>query len=385
MKTSISICIPTRNRLHYLLPLLKSIDLHYEGLEICISNNGDEDSYHVISEALTQNKLNYRFDPVRRGVSGNFENALSLATGEFIGFLGDDDVVGPGLLDVVEFAQREGIDCVIPYGDKFGVSYFWPGIKSRYFGDGYSSRLFISSWTGLVRFIDPGRELLVRLRVPGGNLGLLPRFYQGLVRKSVLDVARARYGTVFGITMSPDIHGAVLINSCITKAAYIDVPFIVPGAAPKSAAGMGTARTDRGALEKFDHARSLEKKWHEACPPYYCPETVWGQSLLDALTLVGREDEFNYCRFYSIIIVNNPSYAIQMISFLRSRRTSFSGYTHLALETLLEVGKKIGYILFRLTKPRPAGGAQSILNVEDSAQAADHLFREHMRRGVKII
>lgn len=384
MKTIISICIPTRNRLQYLLPLLKSIDTHYEGLEICISDNGDEESYDEISAALTRNDLKYRFDPVRRGVSGNFENTLSLATGEFIGFLGDDDVVGPGLLDVVDFARRHGIDCVIPYGDKFGASYFWPGIQSRYFGDGYSSRLFISSWTGRVQLIDPGRELAARLRAPGGNLGFLPRFYQGLVRKSALDAARTRYGTVFGTTMSPDIHGAVLINSCITKAAYIDVPFLVPGAAPKSAAGMGTARTDRGALEKFDHARSLEKKWHEACPPYYCPETVWGQSLLDALTLVGRSGEFNFSRFYSLIIVNNPSYTKEMFAFLRSRHTGVAGLTRLTMDILMEGGKKIIQILFRLTNPRPAGGAPSIDNVEDSAQATNHLFREHMRRCVQI-
>lgn len=384
MSAKISICIPTRNRLNYLLALLRSIDLYYEGLEICISDNGDVDAYEAINAALTRNKLNYRFDPVRRGISGNFENALSLATGDFIGFLGDDDVVGPGLLDVVEFAQKQGIDCVIPYGNKFGVSYFWPGIKSRYFGDGYSARLFISSWTGLVRFINPGRELADRLHVPGGNLGLLPRFYQGLIRKSALDAARKRYGTVFGTTMSPDIHSAVLINSFITKAVYIDVPFLVPGAAPKSAAGMGTARSDRGSLEKFDHARSLEKKWHEACPPYYCPETVWGQSLLDALTLMGRSDEFNYSRFYSIIIVNNPGYAKKMISFLRSRHTGVAGFTRLTMDILMEGGKKISQILLRLTNPRPAGGAPSIDNVEDSAQATNHLFREHERRCVQI-
>jgi len=384
MNTSVSICIPTRNRRQYLLPLLRAIDTHYEGLEICIGDNSDSDSHAVIHAALKRNTLKYHFDPVRCGVSRNFERTLALATGEFIGFLGDDDIVGPGLLGVVEFARREGVDCIIPYGDKFGASYFWPDVQSKYFGDGYSARLFITSWTGHIRQIDPARELAERLRAPGGNLGYLPRFYQGLIRKSALDAALAKYGTIFGTTMSPDIHGAALVNTFLTKAAFIDIPFLVPGAAPKSAAGMGTARTDRGSIDKFDHARSLEKKWHEACPPYYCPETVWGQSLLDALTLVGRADEFNFNRFYALIIINNLGYALGMLKFLHSQQSNAARYMGVAIEVLREGTKKIARILVRLTNLRPAGGSPAIEHVEDSGQAMAHLFREHALRKVQI-
>jgi len=104
----ISVLVPTYNRPDYLLLTLKSIlSQSYDFLEIIICDNSDnDDTQKVINDFHDKSRILYSKNDTNIGVVNNFNKCLTLANGDYIHFLSDDDLLLPNaLLNKVELIK----------------------------------------------------------------------------------------------------------------------------------------------------------------------------------------------------------------------------------------------------------------------------------------
>ena len=104
LKPKISICIPTYNRARSLANCLKSITIaakDYAGrFEVCVSDNGSHDeTLNVVRNASDNLNINYHRNDANCGIPRNFIKVVSLAKGEFVWLIGDDDLLLPDTFD----------------------------------------------------------------------------------------------------------------------------------------------------------------------------------------------------------------------------------------------------------------------------------------------
>lgn len=97
---TLSICIPTRNRSTHLRNCIRSIvcaslqtNLDFQ---ICISdNNSSDNSEEVLRDAQTQIHINYNKNNTDIGFARNLLKVVSMAKGEYVWVIGDDDLLIP--------------------------------------------------------------------------------------------------------------------------------------------------------------------------------------------------------------------------------------------------------------------------------------------------
>lgn len=118
----LSICIPTFNRAGKLGRLLEALAREMEGLsgqvEICISDNGSDDGTpDIIAQWEKRLPIVKNRNPRNMGFDINVVKAISLATGEFVWLMGDDDVPCEGAVGrLVENLKKHA-------GGKLGAVY----------------------------------------------------------------------------------------------------------------------------------------------------------------------------------------------------------------------------------------------------------------------
>ena len=103
----LSICIPTYNRPNQLPNCLHSIYLAKKNsnldFEVCISDNGSEyDVTKIIQPYEDKLKIRLNKNKVNLGYQPNLLKTISIATGEYVWAIGDDDLLIPGSLQKIE-------------------------------------------------------------------------------------------------------------------------------------------------------------------------------------------------------------------------------------------------------------------------------------------
>lgn len=283
----LSIVVPSCNRHRYLLPVLSTL-LHETEAEIVVSDNSDA---ALSPESLLTlgggTRLVYQHHADRLSVVDNFERGLRMATGDYLIFIGDDDCIGPGIEDIVRWARAEEIDAVVSYRNRFIASYFWPGVKSKYFGDSYAGKMFVNHHTGRAHRLDTKAAIREAANRPGSGLCSMARAYHGIISRALVDRVVAKHGQLFG-GVSPDIYSATLLTYEANKVYVLDHPFVIPGASPPSTAGEGAARKDIDGLKDREHIRRFGDAlvWDPRIPAFYSPITVWAYSQQLALGLL---------------------------------------------------------------------------------------------------
>ena len=99
-----SICIPAYNRPEKLKELLQSIDAEYLRIEIiiCEDNSPKQSSIRKVVEDFKKNsnyEIKYFENKINLGFDGNLRNLIEKAKGDFVIFMGDDDLFVPAMLD----------------------------------------------------------------------------------------------------------------------------------------------------------------------------------------------------------------------------------------------------------------------------------------------
>jgi glycosyltransferase involved in cell wall biosynthesis len=117
LKPKISICIPTFNRANSLTNCLASIAIAANGysgrFEVCVSDNGsDDETSNVVKNAMGSLEINYHKNSTNLGIPRNFIQVVSLAKGEFVWLIGDDDLLLPDTFDrlLPLLESKKGID-----------------------------------------------------------------------------------------------------------------------------------------------------------------------------------------------------------------------------------------------------------------------------------
>lgn len=99
----LSICIPTYNRAAHLMNCLNSIilcnsrsDLEFQ---VCISDNHSTDeTEEVVRHAQSAIEIKYHKNTSNLGIPRNFLNVVSMADGDFVWLIGDDDLLIPNAI-----------------------------------------------------------------------------------------------------------------------------------------------------------------------------------------------------------------------------------------------------------------------------------------------
>lgn len=108
----LSICIPSYNRPEQLVQLLKSIDCGSAQVEVVICEDKAPRRLEV-REAVkrfsetSEHKIHYHENDVNLGFDGNLRRLAECAAGDYIIFMGDDDLFVPGALtQFLEFLEK---------------------------------------------------------------------------------------------------------------------------------------------------------------------------------------------------------------------------------------------------------------------------------------
>ena len=110
----LSICIPTYNRPEHLLNCLSSLSLQsFKNFEVCISDNAsDKNIRKLISPFKKKLKIKFNRNKKNLGFALNLLKVSSMAKGEFIWFIGDDDLLVKDSLKnlIKKITQNKDVD-----------------------------------------------------------------------------------------------------------------------------------------------------------------------------------------------------------------------------------------------------------------------------------
>lgn len=100
----LSICIPTYNRADHLGNCLNSIILSKKNedlsFQICVSdNNSGDKTESIVRNAQSFMDIKYHKNTSNIGIARNFLNVVSMADGDFVWLIGDDDLLLPNALE----------------------------------------------------------------------------------------------------------------------------------------------------------------------------------------------------------------------------------------------------------------------------------------------
>jgi glycosyltransferase involved in cell wall biosynthesis len=374
----LSIIIPTCNRKSYLKLVVKALIDVCPSSQIIVSDNSDDNSLQSeLQGYIETQKIVYIFHAEKLSVVANFERSLMLANGRYVMYLGDDDCVGPQIENITAWADSNNIDTVISYRDEFLANYFWPGVTSKYFTPKYAEHLFVNEFNGNVWKIDSRDALKKICQKPGVGMGSLPRIYQGIVRKSLIDKIVNKYGSLFG-GVSPDIYSGALIAYEAKLSYVVNYPFVIPGGSPQSTAGMGASRVDVSNLYEFDHIKRFgsDLRWDDQIPKFYSSATVWANSLQQALIKIDDKSYYlNYARLYArclLYFFRYRKFVFDAIGFHLNNVNFIKLYGNLITSVLFEV-VNLGKRIFRKLS-RKQTVYLSILDIE----SAYNKLQEHI-------
>lgn len=305
----LSIVIPTKDREKYALIAVQSVlDIVSDEIEVVIHDtSSNRDLGSKLMETCPDSRIRYFYTAPPVTFSATFDKAVSLALGQYIIIVGDDDGINPEILDAVRWMKANKIEALVP---SICALYGWPDFRLRYYGNSEAGRLRVKEFTGKLSFSDPEEELKCTALHAFQNFCRLPKIYNGIVRHDCLDRIRDRSGTCF-FGASPDISGAIAVATEASSVCHLDYPLLVPGSSSCSGAGRSAMKTHIGELKKEPQTSPFADSWPDTIPRFYSVQTVWAQAAWETLLAFKRYDllsQTNLPRLLAACIVYNIRY-----------------------------------------------------------------------------
>lgn len=382
----LSVIIPTHNRPDCAVPTIRAVLAASEDIEVVVSDTSPEDK---ISPAFAGEQIE-RLKLLRPGqglsVVDNFNRALLAASGDYLVFIGDDDLVAPQIARVADWARAQRIEAI---SFSFPALYYWPNFRSTTRWKASSATLCVSQFSGKATAFDPHDKLSEALKNLGAGVLDMPRAYAGMVSRTLVDRIVAKNGALFG-GVSPDIYSAALISLESRKSYRLDFPVVIPGASGASTSGHSAQGRHVGGLRDNPHIGAFKNLvWDERVPEYYSVPTVWGFSLLKAI-----EDKpawlarANFSRLYLKCLISNPQYKSLVFNCLlghaRSKGRFRAGAEFIA--ALTAEAARIAKVLWARRQKQGAseGAALVIEHVNDTRHALDVLSAHLAQAGAEL-
>lgn len=285
----LSIVIPTHNRAKYAIATVSSLLRLGADVQVVVCDSSDNNELRSeVEEYSSLPNFCYNKTPAHYSVVDNFNEGVLYAAGEYIVFLGDDDLVSKELLDVAKWAKKQAIDAV---KFTFPAQYHWPDFSSVSAGNRLASKLVVKPFSGKIERVDAKESLRIAISDLGRGVGDMPRAYSGMVSSMLLNKIIDKYGNVFG-GVSPDIYSSVLLSYLAEKVYLVDMPIVIPGVSGGSTSGQSVNGGHLGKLRENSHIGQFKNLvWDARVPEFYSVPTVWGFSMLKALEVVKYPDE----------------------------------------------------------------------------------------------
>lgn len=303
----LSIVVPTKNRYKYLMSFIELVDsFNEENIEMVIQDNSDDNSSFL---DYLQNKnfgfIVYHYCPESLSVVENSDKAILAASGKYICFMGDDDLVLKDLVHFVHEMDKRDIESAFFKR----ASYSWPGVSYKVHK---IPNLHIPSFSGKIECLNVRKQLCGLLAHGAVSLNNMPQLYHGVILRSCLDEIYKLTGTYFP-GPSPDMAVSVALSKIVKKHIICDVPYTVAGTAPKSAGGMGAKHQHKGKIKNTPWLpKDTEEKWERAIPKVWTGPTIYAESAIKSMRAMGMKKElkqFNYYYNYAYTIVFCPDFA----------------------------------------------------------------------------
>ncbi len=219
-----TVIIPTLNRANTLRESLRTVALQdFDRMEIVVSDNCSTDNTKDIVEELKRDlpMLRYVCPERRLSMSSHWEFAFSHAHGQYVTYVGDDDGIMLGGLNLAseiieEHNQPSALNSV-------NVEYHWPDSP-------------IPFHQSLIRYPTDQNKIQTRSSSPmldliRRNLRLyieLPMLYRGFVRLDVLRGLADRTNGLFKSSI-PDVYAAIAIASVTEDYLFTTTPLFIEG------------------------------------------------------------------------------------------------------------------------------------------------------------
>jgi hypothetical protein len=242
-----TLIIPTRERAGTLEHSLATVTAQdFPSLEILVSDNFSSDVTADVVRANPDPRIRYLNTGRRLSMSHNWEFALGHATGEWVGFIGDDDGLLPGALSRLDMILRAAGDGLELVRARPGY-YLWPQLLDR---EGGHLSLPLG---GRAERVDCKAALQATLRGDRHYLELPTLYTGGFVKRAAIDRVRAPSGDFF-LSRIPDVYSSVILSATCRDYLLLPQPLALNGA---SAASTGTAQFIRSKDPKLGRAASL--------------------------------------------------------------------------------------------------------------------------------
>jgi Glycosyl transferase family 2 len=310
MSALVSIIIPTKDRYATLFPVVDALVKHIQGrdFEIVVQDNSQDPAPAVqFFSRFDLDRVVYRHSVSPLSIVGNTELAIKASSGEFVTFIGDDDLVSPYICEVVHMMREQNIEC-LTYPPAY---YWWSSVT--FVAETYFHRpraLWVPKANDCRLTHHEGRREVDYVLENGAvSYFNLPRFYHGIVRRAVLERIRSRTG-VYVTGASPDMAFSLALGLSIDRYCHVNFPVSVFGASRGSGGGRTAERRHHGRLEDQPHLpRTTIESWDTKIPRVWSEHTIYPQTAIEVLAAFGIKRNLRYESLYASMLVNEPELA----------------------------------------------------------------------------
>lgn len=302
----LSILIPTKNRYQTLMSILNLMLNKFEDdVEFIIQDNSDNnEQFTVYLDDLNDKRIKYFYTKQPISIVDNTELAINHCTGAFLCFIGDDDIVSPCIMDVIDNVINQPIDAVT-YPSSY---YWWKNVnfaKEDYYNNPGAFWMPTNKGEEARRYSSE-QELDVLINAGALSIGCLPRLYHGLIRLKTLEKIKNKTGK-FVLGASPDIALATSLAFVDAKVLYIPSPLTVYGASKNSGGGWTAENKHFGKISEQSHIPDYTKNnWSPLLPDIWSEHTIYPQTVLEVYGKFNVDCNLNYTVFYASMFVNEP-------------------------------------------------------------------------------
>ncbi|MCW6537275.1 glycosyltransferase family 2 protein [Sphingomonas lycopersici] len=302
----LSILIPTKDRYETLIPVVSQIASRIVDprLEIVICDNSADRPAALDDLIASDRRIRYHHTELPLSIVDNTQLGIDLCRGTYLCFIGDDDLVSPHIMAIVEWLDRLGESCLV-YPPAL---YWWSSVQfakpGRYLRPG-------AFWLpkmrqGEDRPLDAAGELAKVLARGGVAYMELPRLYHGIVSRRAMERLKNRFGR-FVPGSSPDMALSIALALTGNRYRWINYPVTVFGAARNSGGGRTAARKHYGRIEDQSHLPAdILTHWDPFLPRIWSEQIIYPQTVYEVMSRGGFPNRINYPSLYGSLIAYEP-------------------------------------------------------------------------------
>ena len=317
MEPLLSIAIPTKDRYDTLFPVLTALLKYIKGndFEIIVQDNSTDNTFGLLEIArISDERIKYFYSSDKLTVTENSDLAIGHCVGEYLTFIGDDDLISPYVLQIVGEIKANELDCLIYERG----NYFWKDLKmNKLYAFHYpASMQFPKIMTTNIQKLSVDNELNAVLDAGGIAYYKLPSLYHGIVKRDTMRLLKVKFGT-FVPGSCPDVAIATALSSIVVNYGFMNYPVTITGASKKSAAGMGARSAHIAKIEDVPWLpKDLIDSWDPKIPRIWTGMTIYAQNIHEVFAKAKIRSSVNYEMLYANIFIKEPKARKIVLPFL---------------------------------------------------------------------